>query len=62
MIRGCLAQIITWGLIGTVVLWVLGNPESVAALVGTGIGLVVTAGESIGTVVTLTVGEINGLL
>ena len=62
MIRGCLMQLITWGLIGAVVLWVLGNPESVAGLFGVGIDLVSSAGNSLGTLVTELTAELNGLI
>lgn len=62
MIRGCLTQIITWGLIGALVLWVLRHPESVAALVGAGIGLVVDGGDAIGALMSALTGEIDGLL
>jgi len=62
MIRGCLMQLITWGLVGAVVLWVLGNPESVAALVGTFLDLVVAAADSLGRLVTSLVDEFDGLI
>ena len=62
MIRGCLTTAITWGLIGAVVLWVLGNPESVAALVGTFLDLVAAAADSLGRLVTSLVAEFDGLI
>ncbi|MFE1396266.1 hypothetical protein ACFW3Z_25655 [Nocardiopsis alba] len=48
MLRGCLAQIITWGLIGAVVLWFFRNPESVAGLISAAVGLVMSGGDAIG--------------
>lgn len=48
MFRGCLAQIITWGLIGAVVLWFFRNPESVAGLISAAVGLVMSGGDALG--------------
>lgn len=48
MLRGCLAQIITWGLIGAVVLWFFRNPESVAGLISAAVGLVMSGGDALG--------------
>lgn len=62
MIRGCLGQALTWGLILAVVLWVLKYPESVAGLVGTGLDLVVAGAESLGRLMNALVGEVNGLI
>ncbi|MBB5495810.1 hypothetical protein [Nocardiopsis metallicus] len=48
MLRGCLAQIITWGLIGAVVLWFFRAPESVAGLITGAVGLVVSGADALG--------------
>ena len=48
MLRGCLAQIITWGLIGAVALWFFRNPESVAGLISAAVGLVMSGGDALG--------------
>ncbi|GAA0972872.1 hypothetical protein Q7689_00015 [Nocardiopsis tropica] len=62
MIRGCLMQLITWGFIVAVILWILRHPESVAGLAGAAIGLVVDGGDAIGTLVTALTAEVDGLI
>lgn len=45
---GCLGQIITWFVIGSLVLWFIQAPESVAGLFNGFFGLVGDAGSAIG--------------
>lgn len=61
MLRGCLAQIITWGLIGAVVLWFFRNPESVAGLISAAVGLVMSGGDALGRFASALTPTINGL-
>ncbi|WP_344175704.1 hypothetical protein [Nocardiopsis sp. CA-288880] len=55
-------QLITWGFIVAVILWILRHPESVAGLAGAAIGLVVDGGDAIGTLVTALTAEVDGLI
>nr|WP_012954651.1 hypothetical protein [Nocardiopsis sp. 90127]ABD48727.1 pSQ10.4c [Nocardiopsis sp. 90127] len=61
MIRGCLSQLITWGLILAVALWVLRHPESVAALISGAVGLVVSGADAIGGLVNALTPTLNNL-
>lgn len=45
---GCLGQIITWFIIGSIVLWFIQSPESVAGLFNGFFGLAGDAGNAIG--------------
>lgn len=61
MFRGCLAQIITWGAIGAVLLWFFRNPESVAGLISAAVGLVISGGDALGRFASALTPTINGL-
>lgn len=61
MMRGCLSQIITYGLIGAVVLWFLRNPESVAGLINSAASLVTSGGDALGRFATALTPTIDGL-
>ena len=62
MFQGCLGQGLRWGLIIGVILWAIANPETLAGLVNSLFGLVESVGNSIGTFVTLTVGNFDSLI
>lgn len=62
MLQGCLARIIPLAIIGALILWFLRSPESVAALIGAGVDLVVDGADSIGRFITALTPTINGLL
>ncbi|MBR8745323.1 hypothetical protein [Nocardiopsis sp. MG754419] len=61
MLRGCLAQIITWGLIGALVLWFFTNPESVAGLISAAVGLVTGGADALGRFATALTPTISNL-
>lgn len=61
MLRGCLAQIITWGLIGAFILWFFRNPESIAGLIGSAVGLVTGGADALGRFATAMTPVLNGL-
>lgn len=61
MLRGCLSQIITWGAIGAVVLWFFRNPESVAGLITSAVGLVISGGDALGRFANALTPTLSGL-
>lgn len=61
MLRGCLAQIITWGAIGAVVLWFFRAPESVAGLITGAVGLVTGGADALGRFATALTPTISNL-
>ena len=61
MLRGCLSQIITWGLILALVLWFFRNPESVAGLINSAFGLVGSGADALGRFATALAPTISGL-
>ncbi|MFJ6022937.1 hypothetical protein ACIQFP_26635 [Nocardiopsis alba] len=62
MIRGCLMQIVTWGIILAVVLWFFRNPESVAGLIVGFADLASGAGDALGRFATALQPLMSGLI
>lgn len=61
MIRGCLAQLISIAIVGALLLWFFRHPESIANLIGSGLGLVASGGDALGRFANALVPAVDGL-